>query len=495
MSATDNGKAAREAYLKMCADHEADKAAAYAAEQALRSLPWQVQGQLPQVPESEKALLSLMHTHPDAVMQAGMLEGLNAACFYIPAHAIIWDVMAARYTAGRPAGDVEGLLSELSLSGQIQKIGGQVGLFEVLFTSRSSLLHLQERLGEVMRAYRARTFILRAQRAAAAVYAGEAPQDQLHLLEEGKASATPLLPFTAALDKALAELEAAVKRQGVRGVCSGYAELDRMLDGFVPGRYYVIGARSGMGKTALMLNLALHAATTEEPEHPGTVLVLTGEMPPQDLSLRLLAIEAEECATFPPDMNKLIQREKKKKLAAAAGRLQNAPVQFLEVAGWTVEKVVATVRAISRTMPLKMVLLDYLQLLKSAAATEAGSDRVGEVAAVSNALRDFAHASSFPLLVLAQINRQYAKEAQKKPETLPTVADLKGSGDIEQDADAVLLLHRPEKCLPQNATPMKKAELAGKAYISVDKNRHGEGGVVALKWRGYCQKFEESGEQ
>jgi replicative DNA helicase len=223
--------------------------------------------------------------------------------------------------------------------------------------------------------------------------------------------------------------------------------------------------------------------------------VLTGEMPPQDLSLRMLTIEAEESATMPPNVDRLILKEKKKKLAAAAVRLQNAPVQFLEVAGWPVEKVVATVRAISRTMPLKMVLLDYLQLLKSAAATEAGSDRVGEVAAVSNALRDFAHASNFPLLVLAQINRQYAKEAQKKPETLPTVADLKGSGDIEQDADAVLLLHRPEKCLPQNATPQKKAELAGKAYISVDKNRHGEGGVVALKWRGYCQKFEETGEQ
>lgn len=452
-------------------------------------VPWNVQGQLPQVPDSEKALLSLMHTHPDEVMQAGMLEGLEATCFYIPAHAILWEVMAARYTAGRPAGDVEGLLSELFLSGQLQKIGGQVGLFDVLFTSRSSLLHLQERLGEVMRAYRARTFILRAQRAAAAVYAGAAPQDQLHLLEEGRASVTPLVPFKNALRQALAERDAAVNRKGCKGVRSGYEELDRMLDGFVPGRYYVIGARSGMGKTALMLNFSLTAAKNQDEEQHGTVLFLTGEMPPQDLSMRLMTIEAGVSAQTPPDWTVKAKMERTMELGAAANRIIKAPLQFLEVAGWTVEKVVATVRAISRTMPLKMVLLDYLQLLKSAAATEARGDRVAEVSAVSNALRDFAHASNFPLLVLAQINRQYAREAQKNPEALPTVADLKGSGDIEQDADAVLLLHRPEKCLPHDAKQELRDKYAGLAFCSVDKNRHGEGGVVRMKFEGFCQRF------
>lgn len=456
---------------------------------AAADVPWNVQGQLPQVPRAEQALLSLMTTHPDEVMKAGMLSGLCSECFYIPAHAIVWDALAARYNEGRRTDDVEGLVSALALSGQLDKVGGFIGLSDILNGSNTSVLFLKDRMAEVMQAYRARLFILRAQRAAAAVYAGAAPQDQLHLLEEGRASVTPLVPFKDAIRQALAERDAAVNRKGCKGVRSGYEELDRMLDGFVPGRYYVIGARSGMGKTALMLNFALSAAKNQDEEQQGTVLVLTGEMPPQDLAMRLMTIEAGVSAQTPHDWTLKAKTERTIELGAAANRIAKAPLQFLEVAGWTVEKVVATVRSIARTTPLKMVLLDYLQLLKSAASAEARGDRVAEVAAVSNALRDFAHSSNFPMLVLAQINRQYAKEAQKKPEALPTVADLKGSGDIEQDADAVLLLHRPEKCLPHDAKQELRDKYAGLAFCSVDKNRHGEGGVVRMKFEGFCQRF------
>ena len=125
-------------------------------------VPWNVQGQLPQVPRAEQALLSLMTTHPDEVMKAGMLSGLCADCFYIPAHAIVWEALATRYNEGRRTDDVEGLVSALALSGQLDKVGGFIGLSDILNGSNTSVLFLKDRMAEVMQAYRARLFILRA---------------------------------------------------------------------------------------------------------------------------------------------------------------------------------------------------------------------------------------------------------------------------------------------------------------------------------------------
>jgi replicative DNA helicase len=458
----------------------------------LPDVPWSVDGEkLPQVVRAERALVAMLLHHPAAVAAEADKLGVVGEWFFVPAHRILWETLKRRLDAGLPADDVTGLVTELDRTGQLASVGDYAGLMDVL-SAESQTAFLGQRLAEMERAWRARRFILQAQKAADAVYKGCDPAAMVHELDGlQKGQDGGSVSLSNAVSMAFEVIHARMLRKGAPlGVSSGFRRLDMALDGLVGGRYYVLGARSGMGKTAFALNVALNVAKVQDERYPGGVLFLTGEMPAEELAMRLLAIESGVNWRVGDVFNKE-EKAKLNLLAHAAERLKSVNMRFESVAGWSVERVAAMLRRYARTEKPRLVVLDYLQLLRSEAVRDS-SDRVGQVAAVSNALRDFAHAMDFPLLVLAQVNREGMKSAAKDPGKLPTVADLKGSGDIEQDADAVLLLHRPEKCLPHNAKAEDVYKWRGKAFLSVDKNRYGDSPVVELVWEGFCQRFREA---
>lgn len=438
--------------------------------------------------ELEKRVLSLMFSAPEQTLDACLRAGLRSAWFYVPAYRHLWEVLRGCEAEGVPPGDVAGVAHRLKEQGALEALGGLPGLMDVLSAAGGGMAFLPHHLQVLAELAERRRTMQELRAALQAVEMGEKPALVWQRVEcaaeaqNGQEGAKE--SYGDLLRAVIDSIEEQANRKGLLGVSSGFRLLDMALDGLVAGRYYVLGARSGMGKTAMALNVALAVAKCQEERFPGKVLFLSGEMPPRELVQRMLGIEGGVCSRVQGELT----REQRMYLSKAYHRIVRLPFDFLDVSGWTVERVIHEVRRRARREPLRLVVLDYLQLLRSEAVRDS-SDRVGQVAAVSNALRDFAHASNFPLLVLAQINRESAKASKKDAVVLPTVEDLKGSGDIEQDADAVMLLHRPEKALNK---PEEKKKYQGKAFLNVDKNRYGETGVVELVWEGFCQRFREA---
>ncbi len=263
-------------------------------------------------------------------------------------------------------------------------------------------------------------------------------------------------------------------REHLTGVPTGFIELDDILSGLQPGELIVIGARPSMGKTAFGLNLVLHAAVKK---HIPTMFYSL-EMSAKSITQRLLCMQARVdahkarrgmLATFEIDQ-----------MRAALDDMA-CPLVINDQSSPTVYQVRNGIRRNSRENPVRLVVIDYLQLMKAPRA----ENRQVAVAEVSRELKALARELSLPVVVLAQLNRQVEGRANNKPQ----MSDLRESGALEQDADVVLLLHREEYYNPK-ATDEKGESVQGKAQIIVAKQRNGPTGTIELCWHAQWTRFD-----
>ena len=242
--------------------------------------------------ELEKRVLSLMFSAPVQTLDACLRAGLRSAWFYVPAYRHLWEVLRGCEAEGLPPGDVAGVAHRLKEQGALEALGGLPGLMDVLSAGEGGLAFLPHHL-EVLADLAERRRTMQELRAALrAAEAGEKPAlvwqrvecaaDAQNGQEGGKESYRDLLLAV------INAMDEQAKRKGLQGVSSGFRRLDMALDGLVAGRFFVLGARSGMGKTAMALNVALAVAKCQEERFPGKVLFLSGEMPPRELVQRLL---------------------------------------------------------------------------------------------------------------------------------------------------------------------------------------------------------------
>jgi len=265
---------------------------------------------------------------------------------------------------------------------------------------------------------------------------------------------------------------------GITGVPTGFTDLDRMTTGLQKGDLCIVAARPSMGKTAMALNMAANAAIT----HGIPVAIFSLEMSSEQLVQRLL------CSEGRIDAQKLrrgrLSQEEHQRLAGAAGHLNTAPIWIDDQPGANVLEIRAKARRLQSELradkkDLGMVLIDYMQLMSGTSSAES---RVQEVSQISRGLKALARELEVPVIALSQLSRGPEQRTDKRP----MLSDLRESGSIEQDADVVMFLYRPEYYAPAE----KRQELEGKSELIVSKQRNGPTGVIELYFQKAYTRFD-----
>ncbi|GAB4482477.1 MAG: replicative DNA helicase [Thermodesulfovibrionales bacterium] len=261
------------------------------------------------------------------------------------------------------------------------------------------------------------------------------------------------------------------RKETVTGVPSGFKELDDLTTGFQKGDLVIIGGRPSMGKTAFSLNIAQHVAV--ESKEP--VAIFSLEMSKEQLAFRMLCSEAMV------DSNNVrkgfIRKDDWHKLTSAAGKLAEAPIFIDDSSSMTALEMRAKARRLQAEHGLSLIVVDYLQLMKGRTHTES---RVQEISEISRSLKALAKELRLPVIALSQLNRAVETRTGTKR---PTLADLRESGAIEQDADVIIFLYRDE------VYNKDSAENKGKAEIIVAKQRNGPTNSVMLTFLSHCTRF------
>ena len=243
---------------------------------------------------------------------------------------------------------------------------------------------------------------------------------------------------------------------------SPWPDVDRFIGGLAPGRLIVVGARPGVGKSVMGVNLALHVAH----RHRHASLIASLEMPEHEVMQRLLACHAQVGLTGLQKGD--VPESEWRKIAQSQAELAALPVAVEDRPGQTIQAIRGAARNLQRQRDdLALIVVDYLQLVSP---TERRSNRAEEVGEISRGLKLLARETGACVVAMAQLNREAVKNGQ------PKVSDLRESGSIEADADQVLLLHQPDDAIPE-------------VEVIVDKNRHGPRGKAVLQMAGHYSQL------
>ena len=284
------------------------------------------------------------------------------------------------------------------------------------------------------------------------------------------------------VNHAINTLENFFNRQGqLSGLPTGFADFDKMTDGLKGGEMIVIAARPSMGKTSLAMNIAEHVAI----EAKVPVGVFSLEMSAESLMLRMM------CSLARVNMRSIrdgfMSESDFPKIMAAAGRLSNSKLFIDDSAGLSILQLRARARRMSQQHGIKLFVIDYLQLLHST-ARRSQDNRQQEIAEISSGIKALAKELNVPVIVLAQLNREIEKDKSRKPR----MSDLRESGSIEQDADLVGLLYKPNAGDDDaaDAVPDESDGLAVNLLIA--KQRNGPTGDVNLTFLKSYTRFESA---
>jgi len=263
------------------------------------------------------------------------------------------------------------------------------------------------------------------------------------------------------------------------GIPTGYPDLDRLIGGGLKaGEMFVLAARPSIGKTAMALNIVRNIIMRDIGGVRKNVLFFSLEMSGQQVSQRLLCTEAK--VPLSSIMDKSFQRKDVQSLTMAASALKEARLLVDDTAGISVFELRAKARKIHDRQKLDLIVIDYLQLMKSGEPVRIENRQV-EVASISGGLKKLAKDLQVPVLVLAQLNRESEKDqGNGKGDVLPKLSHLRESGAIEQDADVVVFLHRKRDESKDNNPEANRSGVDAK--LIVEKNRNGKTGIVGLKF-------------
>ena len=332
----------------------------------------------------------------------------------------------------------------------------------------------------------------------------EAAEQKLYTLAESGSSSTGFVPFADALHGAVAMAAEAYSRDGkLAGVSTGLIDLDQKLGGLHPSDLLIIAGRPSMGKTALATNIAFHVARNYayeiEPDGSkktvdgGVVAFFSLEMSAEQLAMRLLA----EVSGVSSDRLRKgeIDQSEFGRVRDAALEIEGSPLHIDATGGLSIAKLTARARRLKRTSGLDLIVIDYLQLV-TGSDMSANANRVQEVSQITQGMKALAKELSVPIIALSQLSRQVENREDKRPQ----LSDLRESGSIEQDADAVMFVYRESYYLGRAEPDVKDQakhfewqekmdEARGKAEVIIGKQRHGPIGTVRLAFNDDLTKF------
>jgi replicative DNA helicase len=280
--------------------------------------------------------------------------------------------------------------------------------------------------------------------------------------------------------KAINTIEDFHQRQGMlTGIGTGFTEFDKMTSGMHGGEMIVIAARPSMGKTSLAMNIAEHVAI----EQRLPVGVFSLEMTSESLVLRMLCSRSR--VNLRNVREGFLAERDFPKLTGAAGKLANAPLFIDDSSGLSILQLRAKARRMHQQYGVKLFVIDYLQLLHS--TSRRAENRQQEIADISNGIKSLAKELAVPVIVLSQLNRELEREKNRKPR----MSDLRESGAIEQDADLIGLLYKPNAD-DEDSGGTAVAEDAAAVNLLIAKQRNGPTGDVHLTFLKSFTRFESA---
>lgn len=414
--------------------------------------------------EAEKALLGSIMLRPDQM--SAVQEITEPDAFYVDKHNWIFKAMADLNAAGEPI-DLLSLSSKLKAQGNLDKIGGSAYLTDLINTvpSAANILHYAEM---VHKKYVLRNMIYAADHISEMSYDPDADVESVmdragkKLLDVGSYSKHKFLTLKDTLDDAWHRLEHLHEsKDEMRGVPTGFADLDMKLAGLQKSDLVILAARPGMGKTSLALDIARNTAL----KHGTSVGIFSLEMSAAQLVDRLLAAESR-VDSWRLRTGKINADEDFSRIRDSLDRLAKAPIFIDDDSYIDIMRMKGVARRLKNEHNLGLIIVDYLQLLVPKRNYES---LVQQVTEISRALKQLARELDVPVLALSQLNRNVEQRGGR-----PKLSDLRDSGSIEQDADVVLFIHREENDKGDGPRRGNTAE------ILIEKHRNGPTGVVKL---------------
>lgn len=438
---------------------------------------------LPQSIEAEKALLSSALLSPREVITE-CAEKITEDAFYSPAHTDVYRVLVEMWSANQPI-DVITLTNRLRDLSLLDAVGGPGAVTELVGYVPTAA-NARHYLDIVREKSLLRRMISACTSAASRCYEEQADVGQLLDDVERDVLAVGNTRFKDVSIGLREEVFEAIKniekmfqqRGGISGLPTGFTYFDRMTDGMHPGEMIIVAARPSVGKTAFAMNIVEHVAL-DIPE-PKPVGVFSLEMSTQQLVQRMLCSRAR--VNMKTVRSGMLPRSEHGKISDAADALVEAPIFIDDTPSLTILELRAKARRMRDRHGVELIAIDYLQLCRS--TSRRGQDnRQIEISEISSGIKALAKELKIPVIVLAQLNRQPEARGGGKPR----MSDLRESGSLEQDADVVALLVRPEM---HEDDPETKAELAGKAEIIIAKQRNGPTGDIPLMFLKDYTRFE-----
>lgn len=440
----------------------------------------------PQAVDVEKAVLGAMLIEKETVPK--VLELLDASSFYNPTNQKIFQAMTSLFEKGDPI-DAVTIVEELRRRGQLNSTEDPVYVTE-LTMSTSTPANVEYHTRIVLEKALMRNLITASSEVASRAY--NDAEDALELLDEAeskifqiserrmKRSFTPINRALHGTFEMLQEIHG--KHSGVTGVPSGFPNLDEKTGGFQKSDLIIVAGRPSQGKTAFALSVARNASMHKERKTP--VGIFSVEMSERQLIIRMLASEAKVNAH--ELRTGRLHEDKWKSLSRNVGRLAEAKIFIDDSPTLSILELRAKARRLKAEHNVGLVIIDYLQLVQGPKSSES---REREISMISRSLKALAKELDVPVMALSQLNRAVETRGDKRP----VLADLRESGAIEQDADVVLFVHRPEM---HNIETIKDDELGeisseGVAEIIIGKQRNGPTGMIRLQFHKEYASFEK----
>jgi len=441
----------------------------------------------PHAMESEQGILGCCLLSPNECIGECIekLKDGGQEVFYDLKHQTIYELLVGMFNS-REAIDIITVQQRLKDKQLLEQIGG-IAYLSQLQDMVPSAAHLSWYLDDVREKYLLRKMISVCTEVVGRVHEYEGDVDALldeverDVLKIAESRAeNSVLGVKDLVGKAVQTIENFFSRQGkLNGVGTGFPDLDRMTDGLHGSEMIVIAARPSMGKTSLAMNVVEHVVLEEK--LPAAVFSL--EMSAESLVLRMMCSIAR--VNLRSIREGFMSESDFPKLTSAAGKLANSKLFIDDTAGLSILQLRARARRLHQQHGIKLFVVDYLQLLHST-ARRSQENRQQEISDISSGLKALAKELKVPVLVLSQLNRELERDKGRKPR----LSDLRESGAIEQDADVVGLLYKPNSTDDEDAAPEEADGLPVNLLIA--KQRNGPTGDVNLTFLKSFTRFESA---
>jgi replicative DNA helicase len=427
----------------------------------------------PQDMAAEQSVLGSMLISKDAI--ADVSEVLRGVDFYRPSHETIHDAVIDLFGRGEPV-DMITVAAELQRKGELQRVGGAPYLHTL-----AANVPIAANAGYYAQIVREKAILRRLVDAGTKIvqygYAGEGEVDDIVDRAQAEVyqitdrrTAEDYAPLSDIMDKVLDEIEAIGNREtGLYGVPTGFADLDDLTNGLHAGQMIIVAARPAMGKSTLALDFCRAASI----QNNLASVFFSLEMTRSEITMRLLSAEAK--VPLNHIRNGKMDSADWDKLARHMGKVSSAPMFIDDSPNMTMMEIRAKARRLKQRHDLRLIVIDYMQLMSSGRKVES---RQLEVSEFSRQIKLLAKELELPIIALSQLNRGPEQRSDKRP----MMSDLRESGSLEQDADMVILLHRDDAYEKESTRP-------GEADLIVAKHRNGATRDITVAFQGHYSRF------